>query len=494
MYRKSPIITVLDPAIVGSGLQEDLHLGQKLLWAVADNVTFYQGKVQRRLPKSLFIDLGVDFPIRGLSQKQVSDGTRFSWGAAINPVTGLVFPFKWDGITQTSMTAQVGQLHQTSNGPATYVDFTHYGDWTIINSSSGAAKIEKNDGNIVVLADAPVDVVQFAKKLNFLIAVGHGVTGNKVSWSAADAIEDWTETQANEAGELSIEDFDTRITACSRLGQNISVYAEDQMALVTFINAPFYFGQRVMLDGIGAVGKCSVCSDGASNYGIGRNGVWWTDGVTYRYIDEGRMRDYFQHNINWDQASKIIALRNDLTNCIEFFMPTGVSLDISEGWSFDPRNQAWSKLPPVSFKIERKIFPHALEGDENGCVFYSQSDATEAGPLALKTKPIPAQLQTQHGLTDVHNDCEISEIDLLLKEVSNVEMRYGTSTEIDAAPTFSDWIALTAGARTIRNQAGVPSGVYTTLEFRSTADNWSFNLQGLLVFGVVEGTKRDGQA
>lgn len=483
--QRSPIITLIDPQVIGSGLQEDLHGIQKILWESAANICFRQGKATRLIPKGLFRDvLGAD-PIVGISQKQVSSGARQVWAAAGGRIS------MWDGVTEEDVLTLSYQEDQTALRPATYVDFTHYGDWTLINNSFDKAQLYKGTGNVAEIAEGPAQAQLYMKKFNFLLALGYGVTGTKVGWTNADDIETWVESTTGEAGEMAIEDFDTRIISGSRLGNSISVYAEDQMALVNFVNAPFYFGQKVALDGIGAVGKMSVVADGPSNFGVGRNGIWWTDGLSYKYIDEGYMRDYFQENVNWDQRSKIIAQKNDVTNCIEFYFPMGVSAAISEGWSFDPRNRAWSPLPAVSFKDQRVLFDYPVEGGHDGILYYTNQDPTQAGALSLKSKPLPPQLQTQYGLTDVHNDCLIHEIVLMAKAANNVEVRYGTSSELGDVPNWSEWITVETGTKTIKARANVPSGIYTTLEFRSIADNWDLDLQGVLVFGTVEGTKRD---
>jgi hypothetical protein len=269
------------------------------------------------------------------------------------------------------------------------------------------------------------------KKLSFMMALGYGSRGTRVGWSDSSSIEVWTPTDSNNASSLSIDDFDTPIRTGASLGQSISVFAEDQMALVNYIGAPFYFGQRVVLDGIGAVGPCAVASDGSNNVGVGQGGIWWTDSNTYRYIDEGALHDYLQENVNWSQKSKIQAVRNDFTGCYEFFLPMGLAVDVTEGWSFDPRTGGWSKLPSLSMKVERRLFGRPVIGTNDGKVQLDSFDATVAAALETlsKTTPVPA----------------------------------------------------------------IPSGVYWKLEFRSTADNWDLDLQGFMLFGKTEGTGRNQQ-
>lgn len=287
-----------------------------------------------------------------------------------------------------------------------------------------------------------------------------------------------------------MDDFDTRIVTGSRLGSSVSVYNEDQMGLVSYISAPFYFGQKVVLDGIGAVSKNAVCSDGSNNFGVGRNGVWWTDGNSFKYIDEGYLHDYLQKNVNWAQKSKIFALRNDFTGCLEFFFPMLASLDVSEGWCFDPRTGGWSKLPPVRLKAERKLFEHVLSGGFDGKVNLDSAAAT-SDPLALTTHPLLMQLQDPSGLLDVHNDSRVDEVELLVLAAQSVQVRLGCSENMLGPYTWSDWQNVSADSKTYKIGPELPTGVFWKLDFRSIADDWNLDLQGFMLFGQVDGTKKD---
>lgn len=488
MLRRNPIFVALDPATISSGLQPDKHLLHKALWNRAENVVFFGGKVKRRVPPILAVNIGTD-PIRGISQQQATDGVRWLWAAS----GGLVR--RWYASAPDTILDVDWQEDQTSALMPTLWDFTHYGNWTIANSSAGAAQIIKAvDGTdpppaAVDFGDAPEDVTRFIKKLSFVLALGYGERGTRVGWSSSDDIEDWTASSTNDAGALSIDDFDTRIRAAAKLGQAIAVYSEDQMALVTYISAPFFFGQRTVLDGIGAVGKGAVASDGSNNLGIGRGGIWWTDSNSYRYIDEGFLHDYLQDEVNWTQAGKCVAVRNDYTGCFEFFFPMRESSIINEGWSFDPRNGGWTLLPGVSYKDERKLFQKTLSGTNDGDVLFDDSDPTAANALILETKPLLMQVQTAEGWTDVHTTSKVDEVDLLLKEAANVEFRLGCQQDADLTFEYTPWLSCQPESRTYKLPQ-VPDGVYWKLEFRSTAAEWTFNLQGFMLFGAVEGTKR----
>lgn len=481
MLRRTPIFKAFDPTVVSSGLQPDYQELKAFLWAEGDNVRFYKGKVARNVPPELMFDLAL--PIRGLSQQRDQAGVRWVWAAGGDAL------YRWYGPAQELIyTAPAWVEDQNSLYDATFWDFVHWGDWTIFNTSTGRVQIYKPGIGVAPLGDSPSDVVSIQKKLNFVLAIGFGDRGTRVGWSDSDNIDDWTATDENLAGALSIDDFDTRIKASNRLGASIAVYAEDQLALVSYISAPFYFGQKVVLDGIGAVGKYSVTGDGTSNYGVGRNGVWWTDGITSRYIDDF-LHDYLQKGVNWDQSSKIVAARNDVTNCIDFYFPMGESLTISEGWSYDPQTGGWSKLPPVALQVERKLFNRPLVGRDDGHVMRAQGDPTVAAPLNLVTKPILIPYQDPSGLSDAHIDSRVDEVELFVKIAVGVEFRVGSATKVEDAFEFTPWIVVQNRAATY-TLPNIPSGVYWKLAFRSVVDEWDLDLQGFMLYGAVEGTKR----
>lgn len=492
MLRRTPLYAAVSPEMVSSGLQPDKHSLHKLLWETAENVVFFAGKVKRRVPSILTFTAGSE-PIRGLAQQQATDGVRWLWAASGGDVV------RWYADDpELVIDGADWQEDQTLTANPTLWDFTPYGNWMIANSSLGAAQLIKASvgvgdvDSVEDFGDAPEDVCRFLKKANFIMAFGYGARGTRVGWSDGDNIETWTATDENLASALSIDDFDTRIRAANHLGRSIAVFAEDQMALVNYLGAPFYFGQQTVLDGIGAVSKAAVCSDGKNNLGVGRGGIWWTDSNSYRYIDEGYLHDYMQNEVNWAQSGKISATRNDYTGCYEFLFPMRDSTVIDEGWCFDPRNGGWSLLPGASLKDERRLFQKVVSGGNDGVVRLEDSDPSASGPLVLATKPLLMQVQSAEGWTDVHTTCKVDEIDLLLKEAAGIEFRLGCQQDINEPFDYTSWIACNAGMRTYRLER-IPDGVYWKLEFRSTLANWALDLQGFILFGLVQGTKRDTQ-
>lgn len=495
MRRRVPLFMAVDRGAIASGVQPDLHPLHRTLWNDSANVVFAAGKVKRLVPAALLFST-VGLPVRGLSQQQTTSGKRWLW-AAVCDINNNVTVVRWYGPAYEGIEGRPGRVDETSLAPATFIDFTHFGDWTIANGwSDGSRRLYKQSAGEVIVqtsfGDAPAGAARFLKFRNFILACGHGARGTQVSWSDADNIEVWTATKDNLAGSLTIDGFETAIKAALPLGSSIAVYAEDQMALVNYIGSTAQFGFKPALDGIGACGKFSVAGDGKQHYGVGRNGVWWTDGLSFRYIDEGVLHDYLQDRVNWAQQSKIVAARNDVTGCFEFSFPMYPSTEPSEAWSYDPRNGGWSMVPYFTCKDERRLFDKPIMGSSDGKVWLDSSSPDALAPLSLITKPLTVQAESDSmGYSNVHIASKVDEVVLLFHEVEAVQFRLHCSHSLDGPYVQSAWQNCPSLSASTFDIESMQDGVYWRLEFRSTAARWVFNLQGFMLFGVVEGTKRD---
>lgn len=488
--RRAPLLVIADPELISSGLTPDRHAIMSPLWAVAQNVRFYQGKVRRLLPAAPLFIAGetVGYFNRGIHQQQNSDGVRWVWFAIATGGTGIS-AYRWYGPDPShEYTVNTAVFNDTGLAKTTQVDFQAWGDWTLINFTAGKIHRYVPGVGVDFLNNGPTDVVAIMKKQNQLLAIGHGIGKRQVSWTDADDITIWAAAADNLAGSLTIEELQSPIRAACRLGTQIACYSEDQMALVYWIGAPFYYGQRVALDGIGAVGKLAVCADGRLNYGVSRNGIWQTDGNEYRYIDHGLLSDYLQANVNWAQSGKIVAFRNDVTRCIEFHFPKlgSGSLENTEAWSFDPTTGGWAPVPAFTSAAERVALDKPL-GGKNGQIFLLDNDPATAAPLSLITKPLMIDMPDIPGL---HIDAKIDEIEIAALKASNVQFRLQNAVDIDGTWESTPWQAISPDLRTYR-LPHLPSGTYHRLEFGSTANNWDFDLQGFAFFGQIEGVKRD---
>lgn len=479
--RRTPTFQALDDQLISSGLQPDRHQLKALLWESAANVSFWNGTIRRKVPAALaFTGQNPPLRIAGVGQQSVTDGARRLWYGQGTKAGFWTFgaPVLVGDVSATYID------DSTATQRATMYDFTPYGDWMLVNNGIDR-KISKDGVAFEDFApgEAPNQVVKFLKFMSFIMALGYGARGTHVGWSDANNVELWTAATTNTAGGLGIDEFDTPIRAGARLGDSLAVYSEDQMALVRYTGLPFVFGQKTVIDGIGAVGKAAVASDLKMNAGVGRAGIWATDGVTSKYIDEGFLSNYLQDNVTWTQAAKISAVRNDQTGCFEFHFPMHGSQDVNEAWSWDPRTGGWSPCPAHAVGDERRLFDHIVYGGNDGTVLLGDFDRTADAPLSLVTKPLVMQTaESPHVVT------RVDELDLLLKSASGVEWRVGSAEEPNGTWEWSEFQEALAGAK-IYEVPELPEQPFWKVELRSAEGqaDWNIDLQGFQLYGLPTG-------
>lgn len=500
-HSRSPLFGAVDPDLLGSGLLPDIHAALVPLWEHAVNVRFVDGKVIRKRENTRLVS-GQGLTNRGIGQQSLVDGTKVLWFVAGNKL------WRWDGFYLQQITTL-----STLGISSPYVDFTFYGDWALVNTSNGPVGYW-NGSTFATIAQMPINAALVRKHLSFLMAFGTGSRKTGVSWSDANDISVWTPATDNSAGSVFLNEFDSSIISAAPLGAHQAVYSLNQMGLVTFIGDPFYFGQRTVLTGIGALGKFAVTSDGKSNYGVSRNGIWQTNGSDKRFLDSGKLHKHLQDNVDWEQGNKIIACRNDLLRTVDFYFPLIGADGLTEGWSFDPTNEGFSKIPAVDFQDDRTLFGAPLVGAKNGWVELLDVENANLLNMELRTRPLLMQLRDARGLSDVHTETRVHEIEIFMHRAHNVEVRIGSSMEAKGTYSWSSWIELDPNETTYEVPAGTPDGVYWKLEFRSVAEvqdvlegtenvldgaeqvvaatdntSWDFDLQGFMLFGEVTGAK-----
>lgn len=500
MLRRSPLFTAVSPQLVSSGLVPDVQDSVKPLWQTGIGVQFVNGKVVRKREPKLLLR-GPSASICGIGQQRLSNSQQVLWFVAGTEV------WRWDKFSYAEILDVISLDAQ--RGP--FVDFLFYGNWTFINTGIGTITRHSETG-LDTFPEMPSNVAVLLKHLSFLMALGTGNRGVAISWSDANAVDKWVPAAANSAGDLFFEELEDRIVAGAPIGDDIACYSANQLAVATFIGDPFYFGKRKLLSGIGAVGKKAVTSVANLNYGVSRNGCWMTDGSQYQYIDEGKLNRYFQDKVDWERAAQIVVSRNELLRTIEFFFP--LRDDTFEGWGYDPQFGTWSKILHYPMQDHRTIFGNVIAGDTLGNLWLKDRAEFNTQPMSLRTKPMLMQLQSENGITDVHIQSKVDEIELLLHSAQNVDVRIGSSMDAKTEPKWSAWLPVLPEKQTYNVPAGVPDGVYWTLEFRSTNELtpvieldellreegdpvvidsetsiWELDLQGFMLFGVIRGSK-----
>jgi hypothetical protein len=486
--RQLPCFIATQDELLASGHQPDRHGLKQALWESASNVYFADGKVRRKKTEALAYT-GAAFPVRGIGQLRDSSGQRWLWTGAGGSI------HRWEFGAPELILAGYGayQADQTSIADPTVYDFTPYGNWMIVNDGIQPRIFKPGTPNTFNVwgGEVPQGALMYMKVMSFILAFGYDTRKTRVGWCDPDNIDTWTAAPTNLAGSLTIDEFDTPMRTAAKLGTAVAVYGADQMSFIRYIGGTSVFGFNPGLDGIGAIGKAAVATDTRVNVGMSRDGAWWTDGNTFKFIDEGIIKDYFQDNINWAQGGKICVSRNDATSCFEFRFPKFPSMEVNEAWSWNPTSGGWSQLPFAgSQATERRLFDYPIVGGVDGKVYLGDFDYSAAQPLALSTKPLML-VQEDGSNRGTHIVSHVDELELWLKDAAFIEARVGCAEEPEGPWEWDDWRAVDVGCKIVE-LGYLPEMPLWKIQLRSIAGHdtdWRLNLQGLFLYGPSTGTK-----
>jgi hypothetical protein len=179
----------------------------------------------------------------------------------------------------------------------------------------------------------------------FVLAANTNNGTDFVDWCAEDDVSVWTPSPSNLAGSKQLRNMRSPIRAASPLGDGIAFFGDDRSVYCSFVGSPNVLGFRDFVDGTGALSKDAVTTVGRHIYGMGKHGIWRTDGVQVQYIDDPAIHDFvYAGGINREQLSQVIAWWNPAERMIVFFFPEPGSDFNSRGVGFNVDNNSWTIL------------------------------------------------------------------------------------------------------------------------------------------------------
>lgn len=348
---------------LGSGLYPGVHEHKVPLWAEAENVEFREGSVQKGRgwtsltqgeitfddgegnfddAPGLFdngapgtaLALGNGIPIRGVHAQENTDGTKNYFFGDQTDI------FQWSGgATNNPGTGYSGIEDEVPGQIATYWSFAEFGDWTLATNGVDDPVIRKYSASssFVTWANAPATAEIVRCFGPHAILFNTDDDEKPVQWAADGDPEALDSSTYVTAGSLPMNEMLSEIVAAEFIGGNrIMIYGNNEMHTLSYIRAPLIFGSKKAADGIGAFSKASVVpAPGMRHFGWGPSGIFTTDGVGYKFIDQPFIKTWVAEHLNVGQRSKIWGVRNDDQNRITWWFPHDNNQECSRGLGYN---------------------------------------------------------------------------------------------------------------------------------------------------------------
>lgn len=380
--------------VIPSGVSPDLPPERAPFWLDAQDVIFKDGGVSPYPGYQRLLTNTQVSPVVGILEATVAGVPTLFWGSKSDL-------FRYDATNGVSNpgTGYTGIEDQTSSQFATAWSLVRWGEWTIGTNGVNAPQIRKVT-SFGALSGVTFNTAEiFIRYRDFLLALNTNNMDDGFEWCKAGDPETWTPALGNNAGNLRIRDLGSPIRAGLLCGGNVLAYGDSRAAAINFVNAPFYFGARPVLEGIGAFSKRSVCQVGNLNFGICKRGVFRTDGVSFDWIDRPSptnpnraIHSHIFSDINVEQTSKVVVWHNRALQLILISYPSASSLYNDKCVAYDYIWDLWipslSRVPNAG--SDEGVFNFPIVGFRDGGISIQDTENTlpgnEGSPLDLTAK------------------------------------------------------------------------------------------------------------
>lgn len=462
--------------VLSSGLKLDQYEVSDILWKDGNNIQFTPHGVRKIDGYTALLTPVGTTPVRGMTDVIVSGQQKLYFGDQTNLYQSIA------GANPTSVgSGYTGSLNATATTPATSWSMVNFGSWVLATNGKDAPQIFKTTAFANLNTDSQFTTAEvFIVRGPHVVAFNTSTNDREFIWCDEDDPETWLATTSNAAGSVVIRELEGEIKAAAPLGDRIAVYGNDQMFIVSYTGAPFYFGYRPALSSIGAVSKMAVVPRGRMNYGLSRQGFWETDGVNFRYIDDPDVQQFVQDNVNWAQASKVNGFHDEGNNQIVWHVPTTTG-EPDTRLAYDYIRDVWSK-GDIAFTsaIPREVFQYPILAGASGGVFTGNfgSDA-DGSALAANAQTTAIDL----GEPDMVKELTAIRVGY---EGSGLRFRIGVSSTADGAVTWDGYTEVPAGFEFSPQRI---AGRYFHLDFDSQDVGDSWELQAVDFHGRIGGTR-----
>ena len=380
-----------------------------------------------------------------------------------------------------------GTVTEVSGGSVTRFKVTNYGSsYANGNTISQASTSGSGTGLQLSLSvpDCPYTRVTALDKFGpHILAINYDKTNSEhpydVSWCDTDNPDTWVAAANNAAGSLTLREASSPLKAIVPLGENKAIYTEDQMFILQYTGAPYYFGySTAFASGAGAVSAKAVVAVDSMNYGLSRRGLFVTDGNSVSAIgDVEGINKYIRDNIASSEYPQVVAYHNKLNSEVIWSLPIADTKPNTQiTYNYSNKTFSIETIGASSAQISG-VFDHDITADPTGNVSFEDGANSSHSTFGI-TKA--------HDLDDPYSIKEITSVRVGKIGNGSPLVEIGFAEDINAEPTFSPEHSFYVNGSYADYKVRV-SGRYLFLKISSNNNADSWEITNLEIKGRVRG-------
>lgn len=356
--------------------------------------------------------------------------------------------------------------------PAGEFDLEPFGTWLLATDNVVEPQLWQNDLNgFAAIGNGEFATGKIIKKLGQRVLIyATDVLPQGVHYSKLSDPEEFRPVVTNVAtgaGNLPFRDLDSALICVSELAGGHAVYTENKMLFLQYLGETLKFGTpNPPISGIGAASAQSIISRGARNLGLFEGGIFITDGVSFKLVDDPALSDWLRTEVDWTRKSEIAGYYDKKLLMNVWSVPTSsgnVAVGLGEKGEFTFLDGDFSSA------LEQDVFDYPLLALSSG-IYKASIKNTVIGTMEANTQLLDGGTKERYKAWDF----------ALFEGNLSGEVRFGFTDE----PTYDsilwyDWVDL---------EHRVPftprESVFLAIQIRSDE---VLNLCGIRVYGALGG-------
>lgn len=395
------------------GITPSLENSDVRFWKDGLNITFIGSAIRPFFSQAeVATPLGTR-PIRGKILETRIAGTKYAFMGDQRKL------FRFDGSSIVDVTRVSGDYNgltdESDLEPATSWSLAQWGDWAFAAQEKDKIQVYKPPATRFVDLDtqngagawgAAGQTFDYASIVmgykSFLLAFNTtNLTANGnggadfYHWCKSDDTNTWIPGGAgNSAGYNQARDAGP-ILAVAYFRGSIVFATKNSVHLLRYVGSPSWFGQEILAQGFGVLGKNCLYSTGNMLYGVGIHGIWASDGAQFVNIGSPVVHDYFMDRLSRKQSSKTLLWHNKEEDSLEIHFPVDGSLLKEPEIVLASRmeNKTWTFLDRArTAGSDGSVFGSSLSASSKGRL-YAQSRGAEDSVFEPRPGPMTVGVQ-----------------------------------------------------------------------------------------------------
>lgn len=272
-----------------------------------------------------------------------------------------------------------------------------------------------------------------------ILALGADGDPRRVSWCSLENSTDWTATATNTAGSLQLN-TNGRLMNGRRMPGEALLWTDVDLHRLRFQGVPYVYGTERVSTNCGLIGR--KAHSAAQNFAVwmGQRSFFIYDGAGVRPLPSEVQERVF-NDLNYLQASKIVASNNSQYSEIWWFYPSANSLenDSYVVWNYKENWWATGKLSRTAW-ADREVWPYPIAAAPDGNL-YQQEQGWTAGGMTRT-----ASVYAQSGPFDIDSGERVLYVSQLIPDNSgDVGLSYEFQTRLtpnSSAQSFGPYAEL----------------------------------------------------